>query len=472
MLTPAGPCTGLRSFRTTAMIENPLHHHIRPRKPELLAPAGSLEKCRIAFLYGADAVYVGGKGFNLRAYTRNLNREELAHACFMAHQLGKKLYVTVNVYAREDDILALPKFLGYLQDLQVDAIVVSDPGVLLLAQRWAPMIPVHLSTQSNTTNSLSAFFWQKQGIRRINLARELSYVELSRIRQQTQLELEVFIHGSMCMAYSGRCLLSSFLNHRPANQGLCTQPCRWQYHLVEEKRSGEFFPIHEDQRGSYILNSKDLCLLPSLGRLMELGIDAFKIEGRMKGVLYLASVIRSYRQAIDRYWEHPRHFRPEPGWMESLQRLSHRPYTQGPLFDDPESTLEFSSSAAYLRSHTLAGVVRKIPYEIDSKSGGDTHGPDVSRWITVEVRSRLVAGMQLEFLYPDGTAALCTLSEFRNLQGESLGIAHPNNWIQLPVGFPTFAFQVIRTAAGYDAQGHQDPSVTQEKRNEREVLEI
>jgi putative protease len=202
---------------------------------------------------------------------------------------------------------------------------------------------------------------------------------------------------------------------------------------------------------------------------MELGIDALKIEGRMKGVLYLASIIRIYRQAIDRYWERPRQFRLEPGWMEGLQCLSHRPYTQGMLFDDPESTLEFSSSAAYLRSHTLAGVVRKLPCEIDSRSDGDSRSTGTARWITVEVRSRLVAGMQLEFLYPDGTEASCTLSEFRNLQGESLSIAHPNNWIQLPVCFPTFALQVIRTAADCKSRVHQDPSVSQENHGERGI---
>jgi U32 family peptidase len=293
------------------MVAYPQRHHTKPKKPELLAPAGSFEKCMIALLYGADAVYVGGKDYSLRAYTRNLNREELAHACFLAHQLGKKLYVTLNVFAREEDLSVLPKFLGYLQEIRVDAIIVSDPGVLLLAQRWAPSIPVHLSTQSNTTNSLSVFFWQKQGIRRINLARELSFEELAMIRQQTTMEVEIFVHGSLCMAYSGRCLLSAFMNKRAANLGLCTQPCRWQYRLVEEKRPGEYFPIHEDARGSYVLNSRDLCLLPSLGKLMELGIDAFKIEGRMKGILYLASIIRSYRQAIDRHWEHPEEFHPD-----------------------------------------------------------------------------------------------------------------------------------------------------------------
>lgn len=422
------------------------------KKPELLAPAGSLEKCRIALLYGADAVYVGGKSFSLRAYTRNLNREELAHACFLAHQLGKKLYVTVNVFAREADIEALPDFLGYLEDIHVDAIVVSDPGVVLLAQRWAPSVPIHLSTQSNTTNSLSVFFWQKQGIRRINLARELSFEELRGIRHLTPMDLEVFVHGSLCMAYSGRCLLSAFLNQRPANQGLCTQPCRWEYGLVEEKRPGEYFPISEDARGSYILNSKDLCLLPSLGKLMGLGIDAFKIEGRMKGVLYLASVIRSYRQAIDRYWEHSERFRVESNWEEDVLKVSHRPYTQGLLWDGGQLTQEFTSSSAYLRSHTLAGLVRRLPSEVVRCESPAEAG--LPRWTTMETRTRLVPGMLLEFLYPNGTTAACTLKEFRDLRGDLIHIAHPNNWIRLPVTFATFPLQVVRTSSGTVPAAH------------------
>jgi U32 family peptidase len=386
---------------------------------------------------------VGGKDFSLRAYTRNLNREELAYACFLAHQLGKKLYVTVNVFARETDLEKLPEFLGYLEDIRVDAIVASDPGVMLLAQHWAPSVPIHLSTQSNTSNSLSAFFWQKQGIRRVNLARELSFEELRTIRHGTPMEIEVFVHGSLCMAYSGRCLLSAFLNRRPANQGLCTQPCRWEYRLVEEKRPGEYFPIGEDARGSHILNSKDLCLLPSLGKLMGLGIDAFKIEGRMKGVLYLASVIRSYRQAIDRYWERPERFVVDPEWEEDVFRVSHRPYTQGLLWEEDQATLEFSSSAAYLRSHTLAGLVRALPDEVDQSK--PEAAPGLPRWITIEARTRLVPGMLLEFLYPDGATAACTLNEFRNLQGKLTHIAHPNSWVQLPVAFDTFPLQVVRT---------------------------
>jgi putative protease len=425
------------------MTASSIPHQMPVRKPELLAPAGSAEKCRIALLYGADAVYVGGKDFSLRAYTRNLNREELAYACFLAHQLGKKLYVTVNVFARETDLEILPEFLGYLEDIQVDAIIVSDPGVMLLAQQWAPSVPIHLSTQSNTSNSLSVFFWQKQGIRRVNLARELSFEELRTIRHHTPMEIEVFVHGSLCMAYSGRCLLSAYLNRRPANQGLCTQPCRWEYRLLEEKRPGEYFPIGEDAHGSYILNSKDLCLLPSLGKLMGLGIDAFKIEGRMKGVLYLASVIRSYRQAIDRYWQHPDRFAVDPSWEEDVFRVSHRPYTQGLLWEEEQATLEFSSSSAYLRSHTLAGLVRALPNEVaPSKLAAARERPC---WITLEARTRLVPGMLLEFLNPDGSTAACTLNEFRNLQGELTHIAHPNSWVQLPVAFDTFPLQVVRT---------------------------
>ena len=270
-------------------------------KPELLAPAGSLEKCRLAFLYGADAVYAGGKEYSLRSYARNLHSEELAAACHLAHCLGKRLYVTVNVFTRESDLALLPPFLQYLQDLSVDGLIVSDPAVLVLARRWAPQVPLHLSTQANTTNSLSVAFWQTQGIRRVNLARELTFDDLRKIRKATAMELEVFVHGAMCLSYSGRCLLSAFLTGRSANRGLCTQPCRWSYSLVEAKRPGQYLPLEEDGRGSYLLNSKDLCLLQHLGRLLALGINAFKVEGRMKGALYLASVIRTYRQAIDRY---------------------------------------------------------------------------------------------------------------------------------------------------------------------------
>lgn len=404
-------------------------------KPELLAPGGSLEKCRIALLYGADAVYVGGKEYSLRAYAKNLDEEELLSACQLAHGLGKNIYVTVNAFAREADLKGLPSYLQYLGDIGVDAIIVSDPGVLTLARKWAPSLPIHLSTQANTTNSLSVAFWQDQGIRRINLARELSFEEVREIRTKSDLELEIFIHGAMCISYSGRCLLSSFLNERSANRGLCSQPCRWSYRLVEEKRPGQYFPICEDARGTYIFNSQDLCLMEDLGKLMTLGIHAFKVEGRMKGALYLAGVIRSYRQAIDTYWEHPEDFQVKAHWREDLERMSHRSYTKGLLFPDPDrNRSHVDELTPYHRTHTLAGLVRPLPSRSQRKDR-----------ICVEVRTRLFPGTFLEFLNPDGSSNVYHPECFETPEGHPLTVAHPNTRILFRVPFPTFPFQVIRT---------------------------
>ncbi len=414
-------------------------------KPELLAPAGSLEKCRLAFLYGADAVYAGGKEYSLRSYARNLHSEELAAACHLAHCLGKRLYVTVNAFARESDLAMLPPFLQYLQDLSIDGVIVSDPAVLVLARRWAPRMPLHLSTQANTTNSLSVAFWQTQGIRRVNLARELTFDDLREIRKATAMELEVFIHGAMCLSYSGRCLLSACLTGRSANRGLCTQPCRWSYSLVEAKRPGQYLALEEDGRGSYLLNSKDLCLLEHLGRLLALGINAFKVEGRMKGALYLASVIRTYRQAIDRYWQAPATYAVDPHWREDLEAVSHRPYTTGMLFDrtvGPEAGID--ASGRLLQTHTLAGIVRPPP---ESRWHDSSLGQHLaSRQETcIEVRSRLRPGMELEFLEVNGTTTSHVLGTFEDLRGNRLDVAHPNSWIRVPLPFATFPQQVIRT---------------------------
>jgi U32 family peptidase len=416
----------------------------QPRKPELLAPAGTLEKCRIAFLYGADAVYVGGKEYNLRNYAGNLDSDELAEACTLAHSLGKKLYVTVNAFARESDLGTLPGFLQVLQEVCVDGIIVSDPAVLTLAKSWAPEVPLHLSTQANTTNSLSVHFWQDQGISRINLARELAFDELAEIASAAEIELEMFVHGAMCISYSGRCLLSAFLNNRSANRGLCTQPCRWSYSLVEEKRPGEFFPVREDSRGSYIFNSKDLCLLEHLGKLMALGVHAFKIEGRMKGALYLAGVIRTYRQAIDRYWEAPESFEVDRQWREDLGRVSHRPYTGGLLFNDSSASGQGVETALrYVQTHTLAGIVRPAPQSRGEASS--VTESDGNAWATIEVRSRLVPGMELHFLGTDGSTTAHVLRDFQGLSGDPLTVAHPNTWIRVHLDFATFPYQVIRT---------------------------
>ncbi len=389
--SPAGNANHTATASHSGNTPGTRHTRKRGIKPELLAPGGSLEKCRIAFLYGADAVYVGGKEWGLRAYAKNLDREELAEGCRMARGMGKKLYVTVNIFPTESDLAALPGYLEYLGDIGADAVIMSDPGAISLAKKYCPSIPIHLSTQANTTNSAAVLFWRDQGVRRINLAREISFDDLRAVsertggyagagadvdvgesvnagggvdidlcgrlnpgeagsaddrpggasstgerpgREHSGVELEVFVHGAMCMSYSGRCLMSAFMAGRSANRGRCTQPCRWSYSLVEEKRPGEYFPVFEDARGTYIFNSRDLCLLGELGRLMEAGVDSFKIEGRMKGALYLAGTVRTYRRAIDRYWEHPEDYRVEDGWMDDLEKISHRPYTKGFLFRD------------------------------------------------------------------------------------------------------------------------------------------
>ena len=426
----------------------------RSSKPELLSPAGSLEKLGIAFLYGADAVYASGKDFGLRGFAHNLDAEELAAACLIAHSRGKKIYVAVNIFARGPDLEKMAPYLGYLQELKIDALIISDPGVLLLARKYAPDVAVHLSTQANTTNPLSVKFWLEQGVRRINLARELSFQEISEIVRGSEAEIEIFVHGAMCMSYSGRCLMSAFLVsakegegaprqpslvNRSANSGFCTQPCRWSWGLVEEKRPGEFFPVEQDSRGTYILNSKDLCLLEEIGPLMGLGIDSFKIEGRMKGALYVASVTRAYRQAIDRCGERPAAFRVEPAWMEDLQNISHRPYTKGNLLAASQAGKpEVETRISYVQTHTLAGLVRPCPEQ------GEPAVYDEGGRIFFEARSRLVPGQKLEFLNPDGSTSSHVLGAFEDISGNRLTQANPNMLIRFCADFPVFPFQVVR----------------------------
>ena len=405
-----------------------------PVDPELLAPAGSLEKCRIAFLYGADAVYAAGKEYSLRAHARNFSREELAAGTVLARSLGKRFYVAVNTFASETDLDRLPAYLAYLAEIDVHGLIVADPGVVALSRRFAPDIPLHLSTQANTTNSASIAFWRDCGFRRVNLARELSFEEIQTIRGRSALELEMFVHGAMCVSYSGRCLLSAALNRRSANRGLCTQPCRWSYGLVEEKRPGQFFPLEEDSKGSYIFNSKDLCLIEELERLTALGIDAFKIEGRMKGALYLATTVRAYKQAMAPT-DAPIRF-----WRKELDRVSHRPYTKGLLLpEESDAGHAVETDVAYMQTHTLAGIIRPAPeILLDSRS------KQPSGMATMEVRSRIPQGSVLEFLFPDGTNRLHTVTHMETFLGNRVDAANPNAWIRIPVPFETFSCQVVR----------------------------
>ncbi|MCU0573370.1 MAG: U32 family peptidase [Syntrophobacteraceae bacterium] len=425
---------------------NPYQTRASGCKPELLAPGGSYEKARIAFLYGADAVYAGGRSHNLRIQSRNLHDEELAALAFLARSSGKRLYITLNSLMRPKDLDLLKPTLEYLREIEVSGIIVADPGALLLARTISPGLPLHLSTQASTTNHLSVRFWEEQGVRRINLARELSIDEIEAIRSRTSLEIEVFVHGSMCVSYSGRCLLSTVMTRRGANEGHCAQPCRWSYRLVEEKRPGEYFPIGEDGQGSYILNAQDLCLIEDLHRLAGVGIDAFKIEGRMKGAHYVASVVRAYRRTLDACRRSRGECGPDDISRADIHAVSHRPYTRAFMFpDDSQDAPAVAPETSLVQTHTLAGLVRQRP-RLDEDPIGTTPIEDgrTPDWTHLEVRSQLRLGDQLSFLFPDGRNLEHTIHSMESLSGQILDRAHPNTRIRLPIPFPTFSMQVVR----------------------------
>lgn len=302
-----------------------------PRIPELLAPAGSFEKLITAIHYGADAVYLSGKKYGLRAKAANFDEQDIVRAVDYAHRRGVKVYVTVNIIAHHDDFEGLEAYLKKLDEVGVDAIIVSDAGILQLARGLVPSLPIHLSTQANVTNSRSAAFWAEQGAARLNLARELSFAEVGLIRKKVSAEIEVFAHGALCISYSGRCMLSTYMTGRDANQGQCAHPCRYSYALVEEKRPGEYFPVYEDERGTYIFNSKDLCLLKSLPELIAVGVDSLKIEGRMKSIFYVGGVVRVYRAALDhlrevdpKLWQMPAKIEMPPALLEEIEKTGTR----------------------------------------------------------------------------------------------------------------------------------------------------
>lgn len=397
-------------------------------KPELLAPAGNMEKLRIAIHYGADAVYLGGKSFGLRNLADNFTTAELAEAVAYSHDRSVKVYLTVNAYANNADLPALMHFLEEAAAIPFDAYIAADPGVIDMIREVSPDIPIHLSTQANTTNWRSALFWQKHGISRINLAREMPMEEMREVRERTEIELEAFVHGAMCISYSGRCLLSSVMAERNANRGECAHPCRWSYSLVEETRPGEYFPVLEDETGTFIFNSKDLCLLQYLPQLVECGIDSLKIEGRMKGVHYLASVVRVYREALDRFLDDPVNYRCLPEWLEELGKISHRGYTTG-FFLGPPRDVDLEYHSRYRRSHDFVGIVADAPAD------GAT---------VIAVRNRMETGDTVEFIGRGMAMKSCVLGEMCNENGETLHVAHPNQRIRVRVPFQTEEFDIIR----------------------------
>lgn len=378
-------------------------------KPELLAPAGNLSKLKTAIDFGADAVYLGGNRLNLRAFSDNFTNEEMVEALDYAHSRGKKVYITLNVFPHNGDMKGLEDYLIKIYELGFDAAIVSDPGIIMTAREVVPNLELHLSTQANNVNSRSAIFWHKIGLKRIILAREMSLKEIAQIKKDIpeDLELEAFIHGSMCMAYSGRCLLSNYMTGRDANRGACAQPCRYKYYLVEEERPGEFMEIREDDKGTYIMNSKDLCMIEHIPELMESGLSSLKIEGRMKSEYYVASVVKAYREAIDLYMEDPENYTYNPKWLEILSMVSHRDYHTGFYFG--RGNTEVYSDSSYIRTHDLVGIVKE-----DLGYGRYTIGQ----------KNRIFPGDTIKVLRPKGDILEVTLTELKDKNGNPIDKAN------------------------------------------------
>ncbi len=329
------------------------------QKPELLAPAGDLEKLKMAIIYGADAVYLGGEQFGLRKASKNFTIDEIKEGIDFAHNRGKKIYVTMNIVPHNKDLEGLEEYAMELYRLNVDGVIVSDPGVFSIINRTVPNLPIHLSTQASVTNYETIMFWYNLGVRRIVLARELSFKEIKEITDKVpkDLEIETFVHGAMCISYSGRCLLSNYMTGRDANMGDCAHPCRWKYNLVEEKRPGEYFPIFEDEKGTFIFNSKDLAMIEYIPELVNAGVKSFKIEGRVKSSYYVATVIRSYRRAIDEYFKDPQNYIFREEWINEIKKASHRDFTTGFYFNKPTDKDQVYTSSSYIREYDYVGLV-------------------------------------------------------------------------------------------------------------------
>ena len=400
------------------------------KRPELLAPAGTMEKLQMALAYGADAAYLGGVQFGLRAFGGNFANEEIRAAVQLAHGAGKKVYVTVNVFPHNDDLVSLPDYLRFLAEVGADAVLVADLGVFMLVREAAPTLPVHISTQANNVNWRTVRAWQELGAARVVLARELSREEIREIRRHTSVELELFVHGAMCISYSGRCLLSSYFTGRDANRGACAQSCRWKYALVEMSRPGEYYPIAEDERGTYIMNSKDLCLLPHLDEVVRCGIDSLKIEGRMKSVHYVASVVKAYRMALDACLSgNPYEVREE--WRAELEKVSHRAYTTGFFFGKTTGADQIYGSSSYEQTSDFVGLVR-------------AYDP-VTQIATVEQRNNMKLGQEIEVFQPVGAPFRQNLSEMWDEEGQEIAVApHPQQIVRIRMTQEVAANSILR----------------------------
>ena len=360
------------------------------KKPELLIPAGSLEVLKIAVMFGADAVYIGGEAFGLRAKARNFSNDEMREGIAFAHEHGARVHVTVNILAHNRDLEGVRAYLKELKDIRPDALIIADPGIFMMAREICPEIDIHVSTQANNTNYETFLFWASLGAKRVVTARELSLEEIREIRSKIppDFEIETFIHGAMCISYSGRCLLSSFLTGRDANRGACTHPCRWKYALMEETRPGEYMPVFENERGTYIFNSKDLCMIEHIPEMTEAGIDSFKIEGRMKTALYVATVARTYRKAIDDYFVSEQTYRDNMDWYRhEIAQCTYRQFTTGFYFGKPDETAQIYENSTYVKESVYLGMVERI---------------DENGFLCITQKNKFLKGDMIEVMKPDG----------------------------------------------------------------------
>lgn len=381
-------------------------------KPELLAPGGSLEKLKTAIDFGADAVYIGGEAYSLRVAAENFSLEEMYEGVEYAHQRGKKVYLTANILPHNGDIAEFESFISSIRGVGFDAVLVADLGMFDILQKNAPEIPIHISTQANNVNYQSATKWYELGAKRVVLAREMSLAEIEEIRAKTppELELEAFVHGAMCISYSGRCLLSNYMTCRDANQGACAHPCRWNYSLVEETRPGEYMPIFENERGTFIFNSKDLCMIEHIPELVKSGISSFKLEGRVKTSYYLATVVKAYREEIDRYFENPEGYVFDKSQLDELCKVSHRPYYTGFYFGKPDEKAQVYTDSSYIRDYDLIGMV--TDYDAATKT------------VTITQRNRFFAGDELEIVEPKKPFITLTVTDMKNENDEPIEVAN------------------------------------------------
>ena len=405
------------------------------KKPELLVPAGNLEVLKVAVRYGADAVYIGGEAFGLRAKAKNFSSEEMKEGIEFAHTHGVKVYVTANIFAHNYDLEGAAEYFKELGKIKPDAVLISDPGMFLIAKENCPNLEIHISTQANNTNYMTYRFWWEMGAKRVVSARELSLAELKEIRANIpeEMEIESFIHGAMCISYSGRCLLSNYFTGRDANRGECTHPCRWKYSVMEEERPGEYLPVYENERGTYIFNSKDLCMIEYLPELIDAGIDSLKIEGRMKTALYVATVARTYRKAIDDFFEREEKYRANMDWYHTeIRKCTYREFSTGFYFGKPNEENQIYDSNTYVSESVYLGTVEGI---------------DERSYAKIEQKNKFCVGDTIEIMKPNGEDQPTDVVAIYDSEGNAKESApHPQEILFLDLSVMPEAGDILRAS--------------------------